>query len=184
MRAMSSLKDSEKLELQRLADNVANMAAKLELLIRSQSKTAIGGVDVSSSSAFQFGTSDEGRMSRNTRPPLPDPRLLRKIIRHRQARVRYFRDEIFADPAWDILLDLAAARVEHKRVSVTSLCIAAGVPATTALRWIGLLTEEGLLKRVEDDTDRRRAFVALTDRAADSVARYFQAIGDDLKYLV
>jgi hypothetical protein len=38
------------------------------------------------------------------------------------------------------------------------------VPPTTALRWIGQMTEAGLLERVEDETDRRRAFIALTDK--------------------
>lgn len=110
---------------------------------------------------------------RATRPALPDPRLVRAIIRQRSSRLRYFPDDMFADPAWDMLLDLTAARAEHKRVSVTSLCIASGVPSTTALRWIALLTQAGLLERVEDDTDRRRAFVQLTDRASDAMARYF-----------
>ena len=110
---------------------------------------------------------------RATRPPLPDPRLVRAIIRQRSSRLRYFPDDMFADPAWDMLLDLTAARAEHNRVSVTSLCIASGVPSTTALRWIAQLTQAGLVERVEDDTDRRRAFVQLTDRAADAMARYF-----------
>ncbi len=60
-----------------------------------------------------------------------------RIIRQRQLRARFFDGELFADPAWDMLLDLTAARVEARRVSVTSLCIASGVPPTTALRWIG-----------------------------------------------
>ncbi len=76
-----------------------------------------------------------------------------------------------------MLLDLTAARVEHRRVSVTSLCIASGVPATTALRWIAQMVECGLFERVEDDADKRRAFVALTDRAAEAMARYFAEIG-------
>ena len=58
-------------------------------------------------------------------------------------------------------------------MSVTSLCIASGVPPTTALRWIGQMTEAGLLQRVEDETDRRRAFITLTEKAADSMAGYF-----------
>ena len=62
-------------------------------------------------------------------------------------------------------------------MSVTSLCIASGVPPTTALRWIGQMTEAGLFQRVEDEADRRRAFIALTDRAADSMARYFVEAG-------
>ena len=115
----------------------------------------------------------EAPRRRTTRPPLPDPRLVRAIIRQRSSRLRYFPDDMFADPAWDMLLDLTAARAEHTRVSVTSLCIASGVPSTTALRWITLLAQAGLVERVEDDTDRRRAFVQLTDRGADAMARYF-----------
>ena len=42
-----------------------------------------------------------------------------------------------------MLLDLLAARLERERVSVSSLCIAAAVPPTTALRWIRTLTDKG-----------------------------------------
>lgn len=117
------------------------------------------------------------RLVRAARPPLPDPRLVRRIIRQRQLRARFFDGELFGDPAWDMLLDLTAARAEHTRVSVTSLCIASGVPPTTALRWIGQLTEAGLFQRVEDEADRRRAFIALTDKAAELMARYFAELG-------
>ena len=132
-----------------------------------------------SNSVFHFQHQEERTACgmRATRPPLPDPRLVRRIIRQRQLRARFFDGDFFGDPAWDILLDLTAARAEHARVSVTSLCIASGVPPTTALRWIGMMTEAGLLQRVEDDTDRRRAFVALTDKAADAMARYFVELG-------
>ena len=116
------------------------------------------------------------RLARTSRPALPDPRLVRRIIRQRQMRARFFDGELFADPAWDMLLDLTAARVEHSRVSVTSLCIASGVPPTTALRWIGQMTEVGLLQRVEDDCDRRRAFITLTDKASEAMARFFKEV--------
>ncbi|MEN9924708.1 MAG: hypothetical protein RL268_834 [Pseudomonadota bacterium] len=113
---------------------------------------------------------------RQSRKALPDPRLVRGIIRCRQTRLRFFDQDLFADPAWDMLLDLTAARAEHLRVSVTSLCIASGVPTTTALRWIKLLEQAGLVKRIEDDTDRRRAFVTLTERGADAMARFFEEV--------
>ena len=45
------------------------------------------------------------------------------------------------------------------------------------LRWIGQLTAAGLLERVEDETDRRRAFITLSDTTADAVARYFAELG-------
>jgi DNA-binding MarR family transcriptional regulator len=133
---------------------------------------------------FAGATAREGQLALPPRPPLPDPRLVRRIIRHRQLRARFFDPALFADPAWDILLDLAAARAEHKSVSVTSLCIASGVPPTTALRWIGQLTATGLLERVEDETDRRRTFITLSDTTADAVARYFAELGQSGTQLI
>ncbi|MDY7098552.1 MAG: MarR family transcriptional regulator [Pseudomonadota bacterium] len=107
---------------------------------------------------------------------LPDPKLVRQVIAARQARARFFDADLFADPAWDMLLDLTAARAEKAQVSVTSLCIAAGVPATTALRWLKQMVESGIFERVADTADRRRAFIELSDESADAMARYFASV--------
>ncbi|MEM8726585.1 MAG: MarR family transcriptional regulator [Pseudomonadota bacterium] len=115
-------------------------------------------------------------VGRAANPPLPDPRTVRQIIANRQARAKFFDAGLFADPAWDMLLDLTAAHAEHQRVSVTSLCIAAGVPATTALRWIKQLVESGVFERIADSSDKRRAFVALSDTTVEAMARYFAEI--------
>jgi hypothetical protein len=42
-------------------------------------------------------------------------------------RARFFQEELFADPAWDMLLDLLQAEIAQHRVPVSSLCIAAAV---------------------------------------------------------
>jgi DNA-binding MarR family transcriptional regulator len=130
-----------------------------------------------------FLLSGEGQevqvIQRSTKPPLPEARLVRQIIRNRQLRAKHLDADLFGEPAWDMLLDLAAAQVEFQRVSVTSLCIASGVPATTALRWIGQLVDVGLFKRVEDQTDRRRAFIELTDKATAALTKYFAEVGND-----
>ena len=177
------LSDEDRLVLLRLTEQVGQIAQRLERLeapLREVEPREEDGVFrfESPRPAFAAARDEEGdRLVRATRPPLPDPRLVRRIIRQRQLRARYFDGDLFADPAWDMLLDLTAARAEHTRVSVTSLCIASGVPPTTALRWIGQMTEGGLLQRVEDDADRRRAFITLTDKAADGMARYFADVG-------
>lgn len=136
-----------------------------------------------SANGGQLGESGD-RLVRTARSPLPDPRLVRRIIRQRQMRSRFFDGDLFADPAWDMLLDLTAARAEHTRVSVTSLCIASGVPPTTALRWIGQMTEAGLLQRIEDETDRRRAFITLTDKATEAMSRYFAELDANAAKLI
>ena len=101
---------------------------------------------------------------------------VRGAIRARRLRDQYFPKDLFADPAWDMLLDLFAARLEGMTVSVSSLCIAAAVPPTTALRWITAMTDAGLLMRREDPSDRRRAFVALSAQAVAGMQGYGQAV--------
>ncbi len=108
--------------------------------------------------------------------PDPDPRVVRSTIRTRRLRDQHFPSDLFADPAWDMLLDLYAARLEGRRVSVSSLCIAAAVPPTTALRWIGTLHDASLFGREADPTDKRRAHITLTERAATGMRGYFAAV--------
>lgn len=178
--------EGDRLTLLRLAEQVNEIARKLDALTPSNDD-ASGAWQLRSPEKPFSGAGDEtpgDRLGRSARPPLPEPRLVRQIIRQRQARARFFDGDLFADPAWDILLDLTAARAEHERVSVTSLCIASGVPATTALRWISQMTEMGILERVEDEQDKRRAFIALSDPAADAMARYFADLGKEAGRLV
>ncbi len=101
---------------------------------------------------------------------------VRRLLRQRRVREQYFPADLFADPAWDMLLDLYAARLERQPVSVSSLCIAAAVPATTALRWIKTMTDAGLFVRDADPNDGRRIFIALAEGACESLARYFEAL--------
>ena len=105
-------------------------------------------------------------------------KAVRRILRHRRMREQYFPADLFADPSWDMLLDLYAARLERQPVSVSSLCIAAAVPATTALRWIKTMTEAGLFVRESDPNDGRRIFIALTQPTFESMGRYFEALDE------
>ncbi|PSJ43229.1 hypothetical protein C7I55_02280 [Sphingomonas deserti] len=104
-----------------------------------------------------------------------DAALVRSVIRVRRLRDHFFRSAMFADPAWDMLLDLYAARLERQRVAVSSLCIAAAVPATTALRWIKTMTDQRLFVRVADPQDGRRVFIELSDEAAAGLEAYLKA---------
>jgi hypothetical protein len=109
-------------------------------------------------------------------PPL-SVETVRSVIRARRMRSRYFRDELFADPAWDMLLDLLQAEIAQLRVPVSSLCIAASVPATTALRWLKTMVSEGIFVRRADPHDGRRVFVELAPEASQALRRYFADVG-------
>ncbi|MET0363652.1 MAG: MarR family transcriptional regulator [Sphingobium sp.] len=100
---------------------------------------------------------------------------VRVVLQARRMRDRYLPGELFADPAWDMMLDLLGARIDRKRVSVSSLCIASAVPPTTALRWISQLTERGIFERHNDPDDARRVFITLSDEAHDNLIAWFAA---------
>ena len=142
--------------LQQISDEVARIAGMLAALAQEEAGEAV-----------EEGGGKDG-------PPL-DAGTIRAIIRARRLRDRYFKGGIFADPAWDMMLDLMAARLERHRVAVSSLCIAAAVPPTTALRWIKTLTERGVFVRCADPSDGRRVYIELSDEAARALASYIRA---------
>jgi hypothetical protein len=146
--------------LQQLTEDVNRIAAILSSLTEEEA-IALGGTKPAAVRAEEASL---------------DAPAVRAIIRARRMRDQYFRGAIFADPAWDMLLDLMAARLEDKRVAVSSLCIAAAVPATTALRWIKLLTDRGLFVRSADPQDGRRVYIELSDEAARALAAYLHAV--------
>ena len=171
---LRELAEEDRLMLLRLTEQVGQLAQRIEGLSPGQREGG-GAFRLESPSQTWHQQGDEYVVSKA--PRLPAGPRIRELIRQRQMRGQFFDAELFADPAWDILLDLAAARAERRQVCVTSLCIAAGVPATTALRWIAQMVDAGLLVRIPDPHDRRRAHIALSDTTADAMASYFGAIG-------
>lgn len=152
--------DQNAARLRQLSDEVSRIAATLARL-----------------------SSGPGGIAQTTQPKLPGeaPEVsadtVRAVIRARRLRARYFPEHLFADPAWDMLLDLLQAEIAQLRVPVSSLCIAAAVPATTALRWLKTLVQEGIFVRRADPHDGRRVFVELAPAASDALRRYFAEVG-------
>lgn len=105
-------------------------------------------------------------------------KLVRKLIRKRRQRDQHFPSDLFADPAWDMMLDLYAAHYERREISVSSLCIASAVPATTALRWIKTMVDDGRFVRVADPEDGRRIIVSLSDDTRSRLDEYFDNFED------
>jgi DNA-binding MarR family transcriptional regulator len=165
--------DVDQQRLRRLADEVSRIARALSTLTDSET---------SNRSSYAASAVSDVQLSFRSEPamplddiPMPSPEEVRRILRLRRLRENFFDPSLFADPAWDMLLDLMAARLERARVAVSSLCIAASVPPTTALRWIKAMTDHALFERCADPDDGRRIFIQLSDRAMQGMARYFEA---------
>lgn len=102
--------------------------------------------------------------------------LARSLYRERRLRDRYLTGDLFGEPIWDMLLDLYVARFEMKDVHVTSLCAASCRPLTTALRWIAVLEERNMVRRINSPHDKRVQYLELTDDAFHRMRWYLSRI--------
>ena len=102
--------------------------------------------------------------------------VLLRIRRARANRSKFLPGELFADPAWDMLLDLYLGDIVGKRICISSLCAASNVPSTTALRWVNTLEATGLIQREADPHHGRRYFVTLSKSGLQQMDDYFQSL--------
>ena len=177
-------REAEAERLRQLHEQVARIAETLARLAGDVADPTLreSGREPGRESARETGYVGEHGMRYRGQAPsaaaAPDitARAIRDAIRARRVRDQHFAGGLFEDPAWDMLLDLFAAELERSQVSVSSLCIAAAVAPTTALRWIAKLTDAGLFERQPDPFDRRRAYMALSARASAAMRAYVGAV--------
>ena len=108
---------------------------------------------------------------------------VRRALHVRVLRGRFFNARLFADPAWDILLELYAAAITQRRLPISRLSERSAVPMTTALRWIDALESEGLVEREADRLDRRRVFIVLSEQGIKGMDAYFDSLPDEAMFL-
>ncbi len=170
--------------MQRLEKDIELIASSLQIprsapqhgardLVPSRADRVDTGTHAFTESIFGHAT-HAARLERTTKA-----QRARRIIAERRRRERTLGSELFADPAWDMLLDLYAAYHERRNVSVSSLCIASAVPATTALRWIKTMTDKGLFMRSADAHDGRRIYLHIADHVLEAMDE-FLARAEDL----
>lgn len=94
---------------------------------------------------------------------------VQRLIAWQRRRDRRLGEGLFGDPAWSMMLELYGAELLGLPMPVSSLCLAAEAPATTALRRIAELEAKGLVLRRPDEMDRRRVFIALTEEGRDKL---------------
>lgn len=143
-------------QLLHLSDEVSRIAGTLARLSTDQASPLLG-------------TESSGEAKR----PEVSAERVRSVIHARRLRSQYFPEDLFADPAWDIMLNLLGAEISEYRVPISNACMASAVPATTALRWLKLLERRGMIVRHSDPHDGRRVFVELTPETSVALRHYF-----------
>jgi len=96
------------------------------------------------------------------------------ILRLRRARAEMFGAELFGDLAWDILLQLFAARLGRRKVRLSDLQIVA--PKTTVARWAAVLEERGLISCHLDRLNSKELWIELSASGAARMSALFRSL--------
>jgi hypothetical protein len=149
--------------------------AQLETMLRTVEADAngvkvrpnIAGMGIAGTGTAHIGTADTGN-ALNALAVKKAADLL-EITKRRSRLVSVAN--LFADPAWFILLDLFVRQHSGLQTSVSSACHASFSPVTTALRHLAVLTERKIIEREYDPVDQRRIFLRLTEEASAEIQR-------------
>lgn len=106
--------------------------------------------------------------------------IAREVYRARRMREKYLPARFFGEPAWDILLDLFINHCEGRPVSVTSSCMAAAAPSSTAFRWLAALEDESLIIRRPNPQDNRSSLIELTGAGKQKMVGHLQWIAGSM----
>lgn len=157
--------DELKSEVQRLTQIIAKMSEEEEEVVPDPSETNQPPVRRATTTNLDIG-------------------MAKWLLDERDNRQSAFSSFKLDDTPWNILLDLYVAGRNHRLVSITSACIAARSPPTTALRSINALEEAGFVKRSSDQHDGRRVHLRLSAYAEVHIAEYLEKLADSLKMLI
>ena len=98
----------------------------------------------------------------------------RAVMRRRMLRRQLIGSpELFGEPGWDMLLDLFVHECEGRSLAMSSLCISAGIPTSSAMKLIQKLCDAGILERIPDHRDGRRSLMRLYPGIAHRLSAYF-----------
>ncbi len=95
-----------------------------------------------------------------------------------QLRKKFFSGLISANHSWTVLLELLTHKNEDQDRSVTTISTLGNMQATTGLRWIEVLKDEGLVVVANDINDDRQQSVTLTDQGQKDMKSYLKAVAE------
>lgn len=103
------------------------------------------------------------------------PNKVRACIRWRAARSELLGQNLFYDPAWDILLCLYASHLEGAESGLEELKRWVDVPVTVLCRWLTVLEERRLISRNKSRSGADGS-IALTDTGLGGMHALYEVL--------
>lgn len=103
-------------------------------------------------------------------------KLASQIYEARRIRERMFSEDLFGEPAWDMLLALYFLPARGQRMTVTSVSHASCTSPTSGLRYQSKLEKLGFIERGPPSTDQRKRFIQLSQKGEALIETYLKRI--------
>ena len=75
----------------------------------------------------------------------PSASLAAAMLEFRRTRSSILPPELFAEPAWDLLLELFIADAEGRRLTARQVCIRSGIAPSVMSHWLKHLPQSGFV---------------------------------------
>ena len=97
---------------------------------------------------------------------------IQSVLLVRRARASILGRDLFSDPAWDMLLELYAASLAGRRVTLFELARVTETPARIAARWVQALEQSGNISVDRDGKGKPfQVYVKLSAEGASRMQR-------------
>ena len=106
----------------------------------------------------------------------PSSAQIKELLKARRARANSFGAHLFANPAWDIVLLAYVALLDEELLFVSTLLRTSLIPATTTLRWVRTLEQDGWLELTADQMDDARSVLKLSAAGKAGLEGYLAAV--------
>jgi DNA-binding MarR family transcriptional regulator len=105
-------------------------------------------------------------------------RIAERLLRQRQQRSDYVSSTLFAEPGWDMLLELYVIENSGSSTAASALLPHSAITKSTKARWLDHLEQLRLVRRRAHPLEPDTEFVELTNEGARELERYLSSIGD------
>lgn len=98
-----------------------------------------------------------------------------QIAAARRSRASLFPDDIFDEPAWDIMLCLYCAAGKNKATAIHELDRSTSAPMSTIERWVEYLVERNLVE-FKDNVRNMDSKICLSENGFSRLDAYFRML--------
>lgn len=99
-----------------------------------------------------------------------------KLLKWSRLKAEYLNmgTGLFSDSCWDMCLDIYICDLKGEQITVSSVAHSSGIPMTTAMRYINVMSEEGLLEKTPNPSDNRMIFVSTSSSCKERISDVLQ----------